>query len=179
MISEEKIELVQLVTYPLIFVTLIIFGYGWAHHNQIVTLAGMFSLGIVLTVHAPLSLMTITRRRNAAGKISFALCGEYFFALGQLLFGILMFAGAIADVTTNYISSGKFWQQVAQYPYLFFFCFGAFCSLVGISQIAASLKPEGEEFSDKLHSFKDILQGIIFLIFGLIFIGLIIFAKLL
>lgn len=174
----ERIERIQAVTSRLIWITLIFFAYGFAYKNQPVMLAGMFGLGIALIIHAPLSFVTLNRWQKADAKTKLAFWGEGFFALGQLIFGICALAGAIADLSTNYLTSGRFWHRVSEYPWLFLFVFGSFCSLVGISQIAANLKLESEKLVDKLGSLTDIIQGIIFLLFGLFFIGLILFAKL-
>jgi len=178
MINNSRIESIQKITSILIWLMLIVFAYGFAYKNQTVLLAGLFGLGIVLIVHAPLSLVTLSRWQKETVKTKLAFWGEVFFAAGQLIFGIFSLIGAIADATTDYLSSGRFWQNVSQYPFLFIFSFGMFCSLVGSSQIAANLKPGGEKLSDRLESWTDIIEGIVFLIFGLFFIGLIIFVKL-
>jgi MFS family permease len=170
---------VQAITSLLIVITLIVFVCGFAYKNQYLTIFGMFCLGLTLIVHAPLSLITVSRWRTKTVKTRLARWGEIFFAVGQFIFGILATIGALADLTTDYLTSGRFWQQVSNYPFLFFFSFGTFCALVGIAQIFANLQPDGEKLSDKLARFRDILQGIIFLLFGLIIAGVIAVVKLL
>ena len=171
-------ENIQAVTSFLILITFIIFAAGFAYQKQIVMLIGMFGLGLTLLIHAPLSLITLSLWQNDGLKTRLAYWGETFFAIGQLIFGILAIFGFAADVFTDYLTSGRFWKQISNYPFLFIFSFGLFCSFVGISQIAANLKTDGEKLSDKLRSIQDILQGIVFLLFGLVFIGLILFVKL-
>ena len=171
-------ESIQSITSILIWITFLVFAYGFAYKNQSVMLIGLFSLGLTLLIHAPISLITLNGWQQGKIRTKLAYWGETFFAIGQNIFGILAIVGAIADLTTNYLTSGRFWQQVSNYPFLFIFSFGSFCSLVGISQIAANLKLDGEKFSDKLGSFSEIIHGIFFLVVGLFFIGLIIFVKL-
>ena len=175
--NTEEAKKIQTFTYLLIWVTLIIFAYGFAYHRQIVMLAGLLGVGLTLLIHAPLSFFTLSQRQREDAKTKFACWGEGFFALGQLIFGIFAVAGVIADAATNYLSSGMLWKQVSQYSLTLFFCFGMFCSLVGISQIAANLIPDGDRMVDKLGSFKEIIEGAIFFIIGLFFIGFLIFAK--
>lgn len=176
--NAEEIEKIQSNTSLMIWVTLIAFAFGFAYKIQFVLLAAMFGLGITLIIHAPLSLITVSRWHQTDLKTKIAFWGESFFAFGQFVCGVLAIIGAIADLTTDYLTSGEFWRQVSQSPFLFLFVFGSFCSLVGSSQIAAAFIPEGIRLSDKLSSFKKIVEGVIFLLFGLFFIGLIIFVKL-
>lgn len=174
----KKIEDIQSTTSILIWILFIVFAYGFAYQKQYVMLAGMFALAITLVVHAPLSVITINRWQKTNAKTKLAYLGEYVFAAGQFICGVLAIAGAIADITTDYLSSGRFWQKVSEYPFLFIFCFGSFCTTVGAAQIAANLKLGEEGLVEKLGRFRDILQGIIFIIFGLFFVGLSIFVKL-
>ena len=176
--NTAKSEFIQSITSNLIWISIFVFAYGFVYKNQTVMLIGMFVLGFALTVHAPISLMTINYWQKDVITTKLAYWGESFFAVGQFIFGVLAIIGGIADVTTSYLASGKFWQQVSGHPILLIFSFGSFCSLLGIAQIAANLKPKGEKLSDKLACFKDILHGIFFLLVGLFLIGLIIFVKL-
>ena len=173
----EKIETIQSVTSILIWILFIVFAYGFAYQKQYVTLAGMFSLGITLVVHAPLSIITINQWQKTDAKTKIAYLGEYGFAAGQFICGVLAIIGAVADITTDYLTSGRFWQKVSEYPFLFVFCFGSFCATVGAAQIAANLKLGEEGLVGKLGRFRHILEGIIFIVFGLFFIGLSVFVK--
>lgn len=141
-------------------------------------LAGMFGLGSALVVHAPLSFVTISRWRERNLKTRLAFWGEGFFAGGQFLFGVFALLGAIADAETDYLTSGGFWRQVSEYPILLLSVFGTFCCLVGIFQICANLTTESGKLSHQLGSWKEIIEGIFFLLCGLFFIGIIVFAKL-
>lgn len=173
----KKLEGWQSVTFYSMLPTAVIAVGAIVYRQQTLIAVGLFGVGIVFTVHATLSFLII--RYWYKNGVGFANSFDFrgYFAIAQLLIGIAALVGAVKELATNYVSSGRFSKDVFN-SFLIPIGFALLLITTGILMLSGTLVYENKKL--KVRSEKAIpmmVQGIACLIAGLLFCGLMIFAM--
>ena len=88
--GEAKPEKIQSVTSILIWLGFFVFAYGFAYKDQTVMLIGMFCLGVNLTIHAPMSLITLSHWQKDEVKQKSHIGASAFLPLDSWFSGFLL-----------------------------------------------------------------------------------------
>ena len=160
-----------------LFASYFVIAIGYNLGFQTVFFAGLFLLGIGVTGRGIVRF--IITKENDFPRKKLAIFSDYYIAVFQTIFGLLILAGTVAEIFSNYISSGEFWRTVTSNisPLLIFLFIGIFFTVSGLSLMGSVEKSEQKTLKNSLQNFLEILQGIVPFIFGLILIALFILVT--
>ncbi len=176
--EDKRLESYYSASFHLIWATAVVIGAALFCGQSAVALTGLAAFGAVLIARAAVSFLIIRSwyKRGIGFRYAFGVGG--YAAVFQLLLGVFATVEVIDDLATGYLSSGRFAANILNSS-LLPVGFVMLYIVVGIGMISGTVVYENKKL--RVSSPKELpmlIQGAAYLIFGLAFVALYIYAQL-